>query len=125
MTAPPTDAQQQDLDYLQVLGQLFTQIVYAQLILESAALAIDGGQTRRGSVSDLSALTEGHLDRIFAVFVNDMAGRAVELHGQASATDAQSAAALTVVRKPVIDPAAEDWFVSEVLSYSGAYEMKS
>ena len=125
MTAPPTDAQQKDLDYLQVLGQLFTQIVYAQLILESAALAIDGGQTRRGSVSDLSALTEGHLDRIFAVFVNDMAGRAVELHGQASATDAQSAAALTVVRKPVIDPAAEDWFVSEVLSYSGAYEMKS
>jgi len=119
LTAPPTEAQQKDLDYLQVLGQLFTQIV------ESAALALDHGQTRPGSVSDLSDLTEAHLDRMVAVFVNDMAGYAVELHGQASATDEQSKAALVVVRKPVIDPAAENAFVGEVLSYSGAYEMKS
>ena len=125
LTAPPTEAQQKDLDYLQVLGQLFTQIVYAQLILESAALAIDHGQTRSGSVSDLSDLTEAHVDRMVAVFVGDMAARAVELHGQASATDAQSSAALALVRKPVIAPTAEDAFVSEVLSYSGAYEMKS
>ena len=125
LTAPPTEAQQQDLDYLQVLGQLFTQIVYAQLILESAALAMDHGQTRPGSVSDLSDLTEAHVDRMAAVFVNDMAARAVELHGQASATDAQSTAALTLIRKPVIDPVAEDAYVAEVLSYSGAYEMKS
>ena len=123
-TAPPTDAQQRDLDYLQVLGQLFTQIVYAQLILESAALAIDAGQTRPGSVSDLTDLTEAHIDRIVAVFVRDMADQAVELHGQASATEAQSAAALAIVRRPVIEPEAETAFVSEVLSYSGVYEMK-
>lgn len=125
LTAPPTEAQQKDLDYLQVLGQLFTQIVYAQLILESAALALDEGQTRPGSVSDLSDLTEAHLDRMVAVFVNDMASYAVQLHGQASATDEQSKAAMVIVRKPVIDPAAEDAFVAEVLSYSGAYEMES
>ena len=124
LTAPPTESQQKDLDYLQVLGQLFTQIVYAQLILESAALAMDGGHTRPGSVSDLSDLTEAHLDRIFAVFVGDTARLAVELHGQASATEAQSTAAMTLLRKPVIDRAAEDEFVSEVLAYSGAYEMK-
>jgi acyl-CoA dehydrogenase len=125
LTAPPTEAQQKDLDYLQVLGQLFTQIVYAQLILESAALALDSGKTRPGSVSDLSDLSEAHVDRMVAVFVNDMAGYAVELHGQASATDEQAKAALSVVRKPVITPAAEEAFVAEVLSYSGAYEMKS
>jgi acyl-CoA dehydrogenase len=124
LTAPPTEAQQKDLDYLQILGQLFTQIVYAQLILESAALAIDDRQTRPGSVSDLSDLTEAHLDRIFGVFVQDMADQAVALHGQASATDAQSTAALTIVRKPRIDAAAEQAFVAEVLTYSGAYEMK-
>ena len=124
LTAPPTESQQKDLDYLQVLGQLFTQIVYAQLILESAALAMDGGHTRPGSVRDLSDLTEAHLDRIFAVFVGDTARLAVELHGQASATEAQSTAAMTLLRKPVIDRAAEDEFVSEVLAYSGAYEMK-
>lgn len=124
LTAPPTEAQGKDLDYLQILGQLFTQIVYAQLILESAALAIDEGATRPGSVSDLSDLREAHLDRIFAVFVQDMAGQAVALHGQASSTEAQSTAALTIVRKPRIEAAGEDTFVSEVLGYSGAYEMK-
>ena len=124
MTAPPTEAQQKDLDYLQVLGQLFTQIVYAQLILESAALALDGGETRPGSVSDLSDLTEAHLDRIFAVFVQDMADQAIALHGQPSATDAQSTAALSLVQRPVIAPAAEEAFVTEVLSYDGVYEMK-
>ena len=124
MTAPPTEAQQKDLDFLQILGQLFTQIVYAQLILESASVAIDGGQTRPGSVSDLSDLTEAHIDRIFGVFVQDMADQAVALHGQASATDAQSTAALTIVRKPRIEADAEQAFVSEVLSYSGTYEMK-
>ena len=124
MTAPPTEAQQKDLDYLQVLGQLFTQIVYAQLILESAALAMDEGKTRAGSVSDLSDLTDAHLDRIFAVFVQDMADQAIALHGQASATDAQSTAVLSIVRKPVIDPTAEQAFVTEVLSYDSVYEMK-
>ena len=53
-----------------------------------------------------------------------MADQAVELHGQASATEAQSAAALAIVRRPVIEPEAETAFVSEVLSYSGVYEMK-
>ena len=124
LTAPPTEAQGKDLDYLQILGQLFTQIVYAQLILESAALAIDDGATRPGSVSDLSDLREAHLDRIFAVFVQDMAEQAIALHGQASSTEAQSTAALTIVRKPRIEAAGEDAFVSEVLGYSGAYEMK-
>ena len=124
LTAPPTEAQQKDLDYLQVLGQLFTQIVYAQLILESAALALDDGQTRPGSVSDVSDLTEAHVDRMVAVFVNDMSTYAVELHGQGSATDDQAKAALSIVRKPVINPSAENVFVGEVLSYSGTYQLK-
>ena len=54
-----------------------------------------------------------------------MADQAVALHGQASATDAKSTAALTIVSKPRIDAGAEDRFVNEVLSYSGAYEMKA
>jgi len=125
LNAPPTEEQQTDLDYLQVLGQMFTEIVYAQLILESAALALDHGQTRPGSVSDLTDLTEAHVDRMVAVFAGDMSMYAVELHGQASATDDQAKAALSIVRKPVINRAAENVFVDEVLSYSGAYELKA
>lgn len=122
MTAPPSAEQQKDLDYLQVLGQLFSQVVYAQLICENAALALDG-ETRASSVSDLSDLTEAHLDRMFAVFVQDMAEQAVALHGQASASQQQRELSLTLIKSPVIDPAAEDEFLAEVLSYDGAYEL--
>jgi hypothetical protein len=59
-----------------------------------------------------------------AVFAGDMSMYAVELHGQASATDDQAKAALSIVRKPVINRVAENVFVDEVLSYSGAYELK-
>jgi len=124
MTAPPSESQQKDLDYLQILGQLFCQVVYAQLICESAALALDEGETRAGSVSDLSDLTETHIDRIFAVFVQDMAEQAVALHGQASASPEQRTAALTLIKHATIEPAAEEAFVAEVLSYDGAYVMQ-
>ena len=62
--------------------------------------------------------------RMVAVFVNDMSTYAVELHGQGSATDDQAKNALSIVRKPVINRAAENAFVGEVLSYSGTYELK-
>ena len=61
---------------------------------------------------------------MFAVFVRDMADQAIQLHGQASATAEQSTAALTIIRKPRSEPEAEQEFVTEVLSYSSAYEMK-
>jgi acyl-CoA dehydrogenase len=117
MTAPPSPEQQKDLDFLLTLGQLFTQVVYAQLVCEAA------GQSRPGTVSDLSGLGDGHIDRIFAVFVQDVSDMAVTLHGQASATDAQRAGALALIRAPQLDPAAENAFVDEVLRLSDAYVM--
>ena len=122
-TAPPTPEQQKDLDYLQSLGQLFTQVVYAQLVCEGAALALDAGGTRAGTVADLSELDEAHVDRIFAVFVQDASEWALELAGRASTTPEQRDAALRVIAAPEIDAAAEAEFVAEVLSYDGAYTM--
>ncbi len=121
--APPSAQQQKDLDFLQVLGQLFTQVVYAQLICENAGLALDG-EPRVSSVSDLSDLTEAHIDRMFAVFVQDVAEQAVALHGQASASQDQRALALGLVKAPAIDAEAEDAFVAEALSYDGAYVLR-
>ena len=89
MTAPPTEEQQKDLDFLLTLGQLFTQVVYAQLIWSRGA-GIDAGQARPGRSATCPDLTEAHIDRIFAVFVQDMSEQAVALHGQASATDASA-----------------------------------
>ena len=70
-TAPPTEDQQQDLDFLLTLGELFTLVVYGQLILEQAAL------------TDVDSDT---IDQIFDVLVRDFSAYAVELHGKASST---------------------------------------
>ncbi len=122
---PPDGEQAKDLDFLLSIGQLFTQVVYAQLVCESAALALDGGAgSRPGSVSDANGLTEAHVNRIFAVFVRDFSSYALDLYGQASATEGQREGALGLIKNAEIDPAAEDEFVEEVLSYDGAYAMK-
>lgn len=86
-TNPPNDEQARDLDFLLNVGQLFTQVVYAQLICEAAALAIDGEESgaREGSVVDLTDLTEAHVDRIFNVFVRDFSEYALSLASQSAA----------------------------------------
>jgi acyl-CoA dehydrogenase len=125
MTAPPSKEQSEDLDFLLTLGQLFTQVVYAQLVAEAAGLALsdDPEGARPGSVSDLSDLTEAHVDRMFAIFVQDIAEFAVALHGQPAATPAQQEGALALIRRPSLPADAEDAFVAEVLSYDGAWTM--
>ncbi len=125
MTAPPSAEQSEDLDFLLTLGQLFTQVVYAQLVAEAADLALseDPEGSRPGSVSDLSDLTEAHVDRMFAVFVQDVSEFAVALHGQPAATAAQQQGALALIKRPALPAEAEATFVAEVLSYDGAWTM--
>jgi acyl-CoA dehydrogenase len=125
MAAPPSPEQADDLDFLLTLGQLFTQVVYAQLVAEAAGLALsdDPEGARPGSVSDLADLTEAHVDRLFAVFVQDVAEFAVALHGQPAATPEQQQGALALIRRPSLPAAAEEAFVAEVLAYDGAWAM--
>jgi acyl-CoA dehydrogenase len=91
-----------------VLGQLFTLIVYAQLILEPATL---------------SGLDSDVLDTIFEVFVRDFSALAVELHGTSSSTEAQQQWALANVRKPLIDDDRFERVWDQVKALSGAYTM--
>jgi acyl-CoA dehydrogenase len=107
-TAAPDAEQQQDLDFGLVLGQLFTLIVYAQLILEQARL---------------TGLDPDVLETIFEVFVRDFSALAVELHGKASSTEAQQQWALANVRKPVIDTGRLKRVWEQVAALSGAYLM--
>jgi alkylation response protein AidB-like acyl-CoA dehydrogenase len=107
-TAPPDESQQRDLDFLLVLGELFTLVVYGGLILEQAE--IDG-------------VDPDVVDAIFDVLVRDFSAYAIELHGKASSTEAQQAWATAHVRKPVVD---DDRFArvwEQVRSLAGAYEM--
>jgi hypothetical protein len=108
-TAPPAEDQIRDLDFMLTLGELFTLVVYGQLILEQAALG---------------ELPEDTIDQIFDVLVRDYSAYAVALHGRASSTDAQQEWALAHVRKPVVDG---DRFASvweRVRALAGSYEMR-
>jgi acyl-CoA dehydrogenase len=107
--AAPDAEQQADLDFLLTLGQLFTLVVYGQLVLEQAALTdVD---------SDL-------LDQVFDVLVRDYSAWAVALHGKASSTGAQQEWALGQVRKPVVDRERFERVWDRVAALSGAYEMR-
>ncbi|MEU3461032.1 acyl-CoA dehydrogenase [Streptomyces sp. NPDC006733] len=108
-THAPSEAQQQDLDFLLEIGQLFALVVYGQLVLEQA---------------ELTGLDTDVLDGIFDVLVRDFSAHATELHGKSSTTDEQAAWALAHVRRPVADAgrAARVW--AQVEALSGAYEMR-
>ncbi len=108
-TAAPDADQQKDLDFLLTLGQLFTLVPYAQLILEQAK--------HQGVDRDL-------VDQIFAVLVQDFSAYAVELHGMASTTEAQQAWARDQVRKPVPDTDRFTRVWEGVRAHAGTYEMR-
>jgi len=107
-TAAPDSDQQLDLDFRLVLGQLFTLVVYAQLVLEEARL---------------TGLDRDVLDTIFEVFVRDFSALAVELHGKASSTDTQQQWALTNVHKPIIDTGRFERVWEQVVALSDTYLM--
>jgi len=119
-TAGPQGEQGKDLDFLLSIGQIFTQVVYAQLVAEAAALAIDGAPdgARSGTTAACAGLTEAHVDRMFAVFVRDISEYAVALYAQASATKEQQAGALALVRRPATDIAATAALHEEITRYA-------
>ena len=109
-SAPPDEGQQRDLGFMLTLGELFTLVVYGQLILEQAELT---GQDR-----DL-------VDQIFDVMVRDFSAFAVDLHGKPTATPAQQAWALEHVRGPVVDPDRFARLFAQVTALAGAYAMRA
>lgn len=107
--AAPDAAQQSDLDFVLVVGHLFSLVVYGQLILEQA---------------EITGLDRDLLDQIFDVMVRDFSAYAVSLHGKPSSTAAQQDWALSAVRKPEPDPDRFERVWEQVRAYDGAYEMR-
>jgi acyl-CoA dehydrogenase len=104
-TAPPDERQQEELGFLLTLGELFTLVVYGQLILEQAKLTNQGDEL---------------VDAIFDVMVRDFSAYAVTLHGHPSASAAQRAWVLDNVREPA---GGSDAVWEQVEALAGAYEM--
>ncbi|MGB0437345.1 MAG: acyl-CoA dehydrogenase family protein [Mycobacterium sp.] len=108
-TAAPDADQQKDLDFVLVIGHLFTLVVYGQLMLEQA---------------ELIGLDRDLVDQIFDIQIRDFSAYAIALHGKPSSTPAQQAWALSAVRKPVADAARFDRVWEQVKGYDGAYAMR-
>jgi acyl-CoA dehydrogenase len=85
----PDDAQQKDVDFLLALGEIFTLIVYGQLVLENAGIY--------GVGDDL-------MDQIFDFMVRDLSRFALQLYSKPSSTPGQMERCLKMIRKPSVDP---------------------
>ena len=86
--APPTKAQASDIDFLLTAGEMFTLVVYGQLILENAKI--------------YKVETEV-LDQIFDFMVRDFSKFALQMYSKPSSSEGQMAQCLRMIRKPVVD----------------------
>ncbi len=90
MMAQPDDSQKKDIDFLLKIGEVFTLVVYGQLILENAQIY--------GLADDL-------VDQIFEVLVNDFSKFALAIHNKPTASEKQMEYAQKMIRKPNFDAA--------------------
>ncbi len=109
--ARPSKEQAKDIDFLLNLGELFTLVVYGQLIIENARIY---------------AVEDDLLDQIFDVVVRDFSRYALQLYGKPETTRRQQLLLKRMIRRPVVDKARFDrvWD-KHVLSLRGAYTMSA
>jgi acyl-CoA dehydrogenase len=86
MAAPPNKEQQRDIDFLLILGELFTLVAYGQLILENA---------------NIYQVENELIDQIFDFMIRDFSKYALQLYSKTSSTKSQMALSLKMIKKPV------------------------
>jgi acyl-CoA dehydrogenase len=106
--ATPTEAQAQDVDFLLALGEIFTLVVYGQLILEAAGLY--------GVGDDL-------IDQILNVLVRDVSKFALQLYSKPTSTSAQMDFCLKMIRRPAVDQERYQRVWQSVHALKDEYEM--
>lgn len=107
--ATPDEAQRKDIDFLLALGDIFTLVVYGQLILENAHIY--------GIEDDLA-------NQIFDFMVRDFSKFAVQLHNKPSSTPQQMKYCMQMIRKPVaVEERTRRVWEDQVYALKGAYEM--
>jgi acyl-CoA dehydrogenase len=108
--ATPDAEQQRNTDFLLSLGEMFTLVVYGQLILENARIY---------------NLEESLVDQIFDFMIRDFSGFALTLYSKPSTSDTQMDYLLKMIKKPAVD---NDRFGKvwneQVLALKDLYEMK-
>jgi acyl-CoA dehydrogenase len=109
MKAPPSAEQAKDIDFLLTAGEMFTLVVYGQLILENARIY---------------GLEGAVIDQIFDVLVRDFSKFALQLYSKPSSTPLQMEQCLKMLKKPVVDAARYTGvWESHVLKMKDQYSM--
>ena len=88
MLAGPNKGQTQDIDFLLVLGELFTLVVYGQLVIENAKI---------------EKIEDELLDQIFNFMVRDFSKYALQLYSKTSSTYLQMILAKCMIYKPKVN----------------------
>jgi acyl-CoA dehydrogenase len=108
--ATPDADQQKDTDFLLSLGEMFTLVVYGQLILENAKIY---------------ELEEPLIDQIFDFMVRDFSRFALTLYSKASTSEAQVGFLQRMIKKPAVDHDRFGKIWNEhVLALKDSYEMR-
>ena len=109
VTNTPTAEQVKDTDWLLSLGELFTMVVYGQLVLENA---------------EIYEIDDDVIDQFFDVAVRDFSKHAVDLHGKPATTEGQAQYCRKMIRTPEHDAERYDrvW-LDHVYALRDAYQM--
>ncbi len=108
-TASPDETQTKDIDFLLSLGEIFTLIVYGQLILEN---------------TKIYQIEDNLIDQIFDFMVRDFSKFALLLYSKPSANSKQMDHCMNMIRKPVVDEKRYGKIWKEhVYALNGLYEM--
>ncbi len=86
MTAAPDKEQIKDIDFLLNLGELFTLVVYGQLIIEK---------------SRMDKIENDLLDQIFDVMIRDFSKFALQIYTKPGTTEKQMALCMAMIKKPI------------------------
>ncbi len=90
MAAKPSKEQSKDFDFLLILGELFTLVVYGQLILENAKI---------------KWIEDDLIEQIFDFMVRDFSKFALQLSQKGSATRVQQMICNRMIKRPAVDEA--------------------
>ncbi|UYP44672.1 hypothetical protein NEF87_000957 [Candidatus Lokiarchaeum ossiferum] len=110
MAARPTKEQAKDIDFLLIMGEMFTLIVYGQLIIENAKIY---------------AIEDDLLDQIFDFIVRDFSKFSLQLYSKPQATGLQRWFSKRMLKKPKVNkPRFEKIWKDHVFKLKDLYEMK-
>ncbi|TGK34542.1 acyl-CoA dehydrogenase [Leptospira gomenensis] len=105
---PPDSKQTKDLDFMLIVGELFTLVAYGQLLIENASI---------------EKVEDDLLDQIFDFMVRDFSKFALQLYSKRSSTSEQMALCLKMIHKPAENEALFDRICAKVYSHKDVYEM--